>query len=337
MADFFGAAKNVATLGQYDRSKKALAGQSAAADTLLKSTLDIASRNAKYGVLAQRPKAAPNPMDDYLKKAQADSASLSKQVAALLSQIEQRPRLPQFDYAANMAKARGTAASTVNPVYQDKLNRYLEKQKVSRNQETVARQRNKQDIATSLTQSIEDIALNRGRTNEDATNKITDITNTENSWQRQEGRQFDQAREALLGNVAEAGLTESGLGQGTIQNAVTDRNLASADQVREYDTAKRDTEIFRTRTLADLDSTETRERGGATRRTENEDIALRDFIEMQGVDERDTRANLEMERTSAIDNAAQSAYQKLVASTKQSLAQSGARAQDIALFEQVYG
>lgn len=337
MADIFGAIKNVATLGQYDKSKKALEGQSRASDALLKSTLEIASRNAKHGVLAQKPSSSLSALDKQIAAAQADSARYARELAALQSQIAAQPVLPQFNFDANWNKAKKTAASTVNPVYQSKLNQYLKKKNTEIKQETDLRTRNKEDIATALQQAIEDIMLGRTRTEEDADRKIGDITATENSWQRQEGRQFDQAREALLENVADAGLTESGLGQGQIQNAVTDRNLASEDQVREFDNAKRDTEIFRTRTLADLDTTESRERGGAARRTEEEDIALRDFIEMKNIEERETRFNLEQERTREIMSATEAAWNNIIKQTIQSLAGSGARAQDIALFKQVYG
>lgn len=257
--------------------------------------------------------------------------------AAIQAQIAAQPRLPSFDYASNYGRAQSVAASTVNPVYTDKLNRYLEKNAVERGQQTATRTRNKEDIATALAQALQDSADTRTRTNEDVTTKLGDITANENSFQRQEGRAFDRARTSLLGDVADAGLTESGIGQGTVQDATVDRNLASEDQVRGFTNEKRDTQVFQTRTLADLDKSEVREKGGAARRTEGEDIALRDFIENQALDERSTRADLEYQRTNEINAATGSAFQSILAQTIASLAGSGARPQDIALFKQVYG
>jgi hypothetical protein len=280
---------------------------------------------------------APTALDKEIARLNAELKGYSAQAAALQAQLALQPKLPTFDYSANWAKAQSQAAKTVNPVYQDKLNRYLAKKNLSIKQQRTTTTRNKQDIQTALEQALEDTATGRVRTNEDADTKIGDITATENSWQRQEGRMFDQARAALLGEVANAGLTESGLGQGQVQNAVTDRNLASEDQVREFTNDKRDVETFRTRTLADLDTTDTRERGGAARKTEDQDIALRDFIDTKNLEERDTRADLELERTGAIRSATQSAFDKILANTIQSLASSGARAQDIALFKEIYG
>lgn len=268
---------------------------------------------------------------------QAQLAQGNAALAATRAQIAAMPRLPAFDSNSAWQRAQNTAASTVNPVYQDKLNRYLEKAKAALGQETTTRTRNKQDISTALTQALEDTLMSRQRTEEDVTNKLGDITADENSFQRQEGRQFDAARTALLGDVANAGLTESGMGQGIVQDAVVSRNLASEDQVRGFTNEKRDTNIFKTRTLADLDKTDTRERGGAARRTENEDIALRNFIEMQSFEEGEFRAENEYNRLQDIAGATGSAYSQIVRDTIAALAGSGARAQDIQLFQQIYG
>lgn len=261
------------------------------------------------------------------------ASAAAKATAALTAQ----PRLPQFDYSANYAKAQGVAASTVNPVYQDKLNQYLAKAQAALGQKQVDVTRSKEDIATALAQALTDSATSRTRTNEDTTTQLGDVTANENSYQRQEGRQFDAARTALLGDVANNGLTESGIGQGQVANAVTDRNLASADQVRTFGNQKRDINTVATRTLADLDTSDTRQKSGAQRSTEAQDIDLNNFIQNSNLDEQSFRASNEAERIGAINQGTQSAYQNIIAQTMQALAGSGARAQDIALFKQVYG
>lgn len=270
---------------------------------------------------------------DLKSSASASSAAAAAAIAALNAQ----PKLPKFDYAGSYARAGNTAASTVNPVYQDKLNQYLEKARAALGQKNVSVTRNKEDIQTALAQALEDSATGRVRTTEDTENKLGDITSNENSFQRQEGRQFDSARTALLGDVANAGLTESGIGQGKVQDATIDRNLASEDEVRGFDAAKRDTELFRTRTLADLDKSDVREQAGSVRAKENQDIDLNNFIQNSNLEEKAFRSSNEYERINAVNAATQSAYQKIVAQTIASLSGSGARAQDIALFKQVYG
>ena len=273
----------------------------------------------------------------YIADLKTQTEALMRQTNSMNAELAARPKLPSFNYADTYSRAQNTAASTVNPIYTDKLNKYLEGKRIRSGQKTTEIERNKQDIATALQQSIEDTNLARGRTEEDATMRMGDITSNENSFQRNEGRQFDQARSALLGDVANAGLTESGVGQNIVQNAVTDRNLASEDQTREFNNARRDTEVFRTRTLADLDTTSAREQGAATRRTEGEDISLRNFIENENFDEGQFRLTNEAERIGSINAATNDAYNKILAQTIASLAGSGARAQDIALFKQIYG
>ncbi len=262
---------------------------------------------------------------------------LMKQSQALQAQLAAQPKLPKFDYAGSYANAQATAANTVNPVYQDKLNQYLSKAQAALGQKQVDVSRNKEDIQTSLTQALQDSQTNRQQTNEDVATKLGDIGANEGSYQIQEGRQFDAARTALLGDVANSGLTESGIGQGKINNATVDRNNASADQVRTFDNQKRDTNLFQTRTLADLDKSDTRAKGGADRSTQAQDIDLNNFIQNSQLDEQGFRANNEMDRVGAVNSATQSAYQNIVAQTIAALSGGGARAQDVALFKQVYG
>lgn len=268
---------------------------------------------------------------------QKSLAGYDSTTAALRAQLAAQPRLPTFDYSANYARAQSTAASTVNPVYEDKLNQYLKGKQLKINQQTETSTRNKEDIGTALAQALEDAATERNRTSEDTETTLGDITANEGSFQRQEGRQFDAARTALLGDVANAGLTESGLGQGSVATATTDRNLASEDQTREFNNQRRDTNTAFTRKMSDLDKVEGRQKGSSARKTEDEDIALRNFIDNQNYDEELFRVQNETERAGAINSATQSAYDRIIAQTIASLAGSGSRAQDIALFKQVYG
>jgi hypothetical protein len=276
-------------------------------------------------------------MDSYKADLASTANSSNNAYAAAIAALNAQPKLPKFDYSGSMARAGQTAASTVNPVYQDKLNQYLAKAQAALGQKQVDVSRNKEDIATALASALEDSATSRTRATEDQTTQLGDITDNENSWQRQEGRQFDAARMALLGDTANAGLTESGIGQQQEANAVTDRNLASEDQTRTFNNQRRDVNTVASRTLADLDTSDTRERAGSQRATENQDIDLNNFIQNASLDEQSFRASNEAERVSAINSATQSAYQNIVAQTIQALTGQGARAQDIALFKQVYG
>lgn len=273
----------------------------------------------------------------YANDLKASAQSANDAVASAIAALNAQPRLPSFDWAGAMATAGATAANTVNPVYQDKLNQYLAKVQASLAQKQTQVTRNKQDITTALTQALEDSALSRARTQENTTTQLGDITANENSWQRQEGRQFDAARMALLDSIGNSGLGESGIGRQQEANAITDRNLQSEDQTRAFNNQRRDIQTIATRTLADLDRSDARQKTSSQRATEDQDIDLNNFIQNANLDEQSFRATNEMERIGAINSATQSAYSQMVAQAIQALAGSGARAQDIALFRQVYG
>lgn len=297
------------------------------------------------GASAPKPVSNPTPSNNSADSALAAELarqrglvdSLNARTQQLLAALSAQPKLPTFDFASNYARAQSTAASTVNPVYQDKLNRYLEGKNMRISQETTTRTRNKEDIATELANTLEDIQGGKQAATEDTQLRLGDILANENSWQRQEGRQFDQARAALLGQISDAGLTESGIGQNADQQAIIDRNLASEDQTREFNNQRRDTTIAFNRKISELEKTGTRAEKSSARRTEDEDIALRNYIDNEGLQEREFRATNEQERLSAISQATDAAWAQIIAQTVQALAGSGARGQDIALFKQVYG
>ena len=244
--------------------------------------------------------------------------------------------LPAFDTAANRAKAQAQAGSSVNPVYQDMLNNFLRNQATKTAQQKAQAEMNRGTIDTGLNQTLEDTALGRTRTTEDTTNAMGDIQFGENTYQRQEGRQFDAARTALLGGLADAGLTESGLGSGQVANAVTDRNIASEAQTQEFDTARRDTQLNFTRKLADFDTADVRAQGGAESSKKQVDFDLQSYLDNAANSESDYRYQNEQERQAAIDAAAKANYSTYVSDAIAALAQQGTNANVLARFGQAY-
>lgn len=269
-----------------------------------------------------------------LDKQIADNAALLKSIAA---ERAAQPKLPFFDTSANWAKAQAAAGSVVNPVYTDKLNQYLAKKALETKQTTEQTQADKDKLDTALQQALENSQITRTQTNEDTTNKLGDIGANENSYQTQEGRQFDAARTALLGKVANSGLTESGIGQGQVNDAVIDRNNASADQVRAFNQQKRDTNLFHDRTFSDLALSDSRNQQSTTTGKAADDKHLQDYIDSYNLDETKSRSDLESARQSDLLVTTSQNAQLGANAFIQSLIGSGARAQDIALAKQIYG
>lgn len=290
--------------------------------------------NAFVGSFTQ-PKIAPkvSPNQSQFDSLAADIARLTK----IINSQPPTPQLPNFNSSAARATARQEAVNAVNPVYQGYLDQYMKQKSLRVGSRTADVTEAKTGIETELSQLLEDSATRRDITTEDTATQIGDINANEGSYQTQEGRQFDRARSALLGDVADAGLSESGIGQGAIQDATTDRNLASADQTRDFTNQRRDVETFKTRTFKDLDTVNTRGQEKATTNKASQDRQLEDFILMEDAQEDQFRFKNEQERFGAINSGANDAYSKVIANEIAKLAGSGRSAADIDFFSRVYG
>lgn len=241
--------------------------------------------------------------------------------------------LPAFNTAANWAKAQGQATSTVNPKYQDMLNNYLRDVTAKRTQQTTQADMDKKATATRLSQLLEDTAGGRARTAEDTTNTLADITGQEDTFQTQEGRAFDTARNALMGNISDSGLTESGLGQGQVANAVTDRNIASEAQTDQFDQGKRDTQLAFNRKMSDLDTADVRGKSGAASANKQTDFDLQSYLTNSKHEEDAKRYDLNDQRQQEINKLTTGQYNTLV---QQALASISDPAQQ-SMFKQIYG
>lgn len=273
-----------------------------------------------------------------------DTSAYDKQIADLSAAIKSsqaalaaQPKLPFYNTADAWARAQSSAENIVNPVYTDKLNQYLEKARVKRAQTEQQTATNKQNIQGALTQSLEDATTNRTRTGEDLTNTLGDVSQTEQNFQTNEGTQFDQARAALLGDIANSGLTTSGLGQQKDAQAISERNTASKQQTQEYDKQRRDANLMATRTFEDIGKGEERAKGTAQTKTAQEDVDLKNFIDNASLDETDFRTQNELDRLASVSEQVGNQYKLGVSDFVAGLIGSGARAQDIALAQQVYG
>jgi len=304
-------------------------------------------QNAGQGILLQNPAVNTSVAANYkgsLLPGVGQSAAPTTNNAgleAILKQIRDmnaaaNAPLPVFDTAAARAKAQAAAGTTVNPVYQDMLNNYLTAQATKAAQQKTQAEMNRGTIDTGLTQSLEDTALGRTRTTEDTTNAMGDIQFGENTFQRQEGRAFDAARTALLGNVSDAGLTESGLGSGQVANAVTDRNIASDAQTQEFENARRDTQLNFSRKLADFDTSDVRAQGSADSSKKQVDFDLQSYLDNAANDENDYRYQNERQRQAEIDSATNANYASYVRDAIAALQRSGANASVVARFGQAY-
>lgn len=261
---------------------------------------------------------------------------LQQQIQALRAQAAATPKLPYLDTSAARAKANAKALSSVNPVYQDKLNNQLERYALQRTQQTAAVDASKAAADTDLRYTNEDIATNRLRTDQDVNTAIDNSLYNEGQFQQTEGTEFDVNNRSARAALADAGLSESGLGQQQLEQTTLDRNRASANQLKDFSDERATQEMFRTRTFEDLDVKGNRavELNDTTRA--DLDRQLNDFISMQALDEKAFRLDNEFERLQALSGATNDIYQTDIQTWLAGLKNSGWRPQDIALAAQVY-
>lgn len=267
----------------------------------------------------------------------SESAALLAELSRLQSQIAQQPRLPFFDSSANYARSQAKAGSVVNPVYQDKLTKFLESQQLKRTAKETEINRGKEDFDTALQQALQDSSLDRTRTAEDTAGKIADINYNADQFQTQEGRDFDKSNRAMRSDVFNAGLIGSGQGEQALQEAVKIRNENSNDQVRTFEKQKQVAQTLQDRHFEDLDVSDTRKQEATTLGKQRLDVDMDQYIDSLNNEEGQFRASNEAERLSALYQETQNQARIGVNDFIQGLINSGARAQDIATAQQVYG
>jgi hypothetical protein len=263
-------------------------------------------------------------------------AAMNRQTAELRRQIDAMPKLPTYNTSDAWARAGSTAAASVNPVYQDKLNNKLAEFQAGIRQKQTQVTRGKEDLDTKLTQDIEDITTNKTRTAEDTAGKIAESQYQEGRFQDIEGTQFDKENRQARTDLAAAGLTESGLGQQKLEEQEASRNESSTDQVRTFKNEQQAQELFKTRTFEDLGKTQTRKTDLTAREKGDLDIQLGDYIENTNIAETQYRWQNESERLDALFGAQQNAYNNDIRQFLAGLQGQGWRAQDIQLANQVY-
>lgn len=326
MADIYGALKNAITLGGSDQKKAAAQGAQYEAQTAaIRAARVVPTNSGGYD-----PSAA-------IAAANASAQAAAQNYAAIQAQLAAQPRLPTYNTAAAWANAQKAATAAVDPVYTDKLNQYLQAAQLGKTVQTRKQGEQEADIASTLTNQTADNATTRIRTGEDQTTRLGDVGTNEVNYQADSGTAFDQARTALLGDIANSGLVTSGIGQGKVASTTAQRNQTDNEQTQQFDASRRDINTTATRSFEDLATSDTRNTSAAATGTARSKQELQDYIDNANIEEQGFRMNNEADRQAAISQATGAEYKTAVQQFIASLVGSGARAQDIALASQVYG
>lgn len=300
-------------------------GQTAHAPSVPKST-GFSVPTAGRGVGYNAP-AAPTP--DWQKM-------YNDSLAAIKAAQTPVPRFINYDVAGSWAKAKEIAAQHTAPVYQKMMSDFINRQQVElgRQQDDTVTQ--KQGLDQVLSRFLEDSSTSRGRTQEDTAANIKDVQDTQAFTDRTDGLGFDAANRALTEGLGAAGTADSGLGRQQVNDAVTQRNQMSNEQVRQSTNKIEAQNTLMSRTFDDLQKGDTRKTEDTTAGKAKVDLDLERFIEDQTyAKDQETQQEAKMQ---AADIAQQSiSYQgQLVDQWIQSLSGQGYTAQEIANAASMY-
>ena len=266
----------------------------------------------------------------------SQAASYEARIRALQAQAAQAPRLPNFDIMANYNQAKSQATAAVTPLYNKKLNIFLEGQGIKKDTKTKETNLARENNQIALNQALQDNSTTRTRTGEDLSSALAQIGQTRNDFLVDDARQFDAERRALMEETAAGGATDTGLGQQAIGQQQDDRNTMASRQTREFKDQEAAKKQLATRTFDDLITSDKRTGEKKTQDDKAVQIDFDSYMASLANEETGFRLQNDLDMALDISRQTQSYADQGTQSWLASLASGGWRAQDIALASQVY-
>lgn len=291
-------------------------------------------KNSPY-YIPDKPKPAPAP-----KPAAPAGPDWQKMyndsLAAIKAAQTPVPRFINYDISGSWAKAKELATNAVSPIYQQKMNDFINRQQVElgRKQDDTVSQ--KQSLDQVLSRFLEDSGTSRTRTQEDVGANIQDINDTQAFGARTDGLGFDAASRALTEGLGKAGTADSGLGRQQVTDAITSRNQASNEQVRQSTNKIEAQNTLMSRTFDDLAKGDTRKTEDTGAAKSKVDLDLERFIQDQSYAKDQETKNEDLAKAADIAQQSISYQGQLVDQWIQSLSGKGYTAQEIANAASMY-
>ena len=263
-------------------------------------------------------------------------ADLQAQIRALNNQIAQQPKLAKFDVMANWRNAQSAAERAVNPLYEKKLNNFLEQNQAKRVRKQGEFNLTKEQTAQELANTLETNAINRARTAQDTQLALDTINTKEGQYQTDEGQSFDTNYRQVAEQLAASGSATTGLGRQQTSDMIRLRNVTNQRQLDEFQGQREAKQLFKTRTFEDLARGDTQANQLATNKNKAAQFDLDAYLEDLAFDETNFRMSNEAERMQAVYADAENQRQLGVEQFLAGLAGAGYGAKDIAYNRQVY-
>lgn len=173
-------------------------------------------------------------------------------ILAALKALNTPVNIPALNLNSLYQTSKSKAITDVTPYFQNQLSLFMQSQAAKRNQQQQEYQNQITDLGDELNAYLGENEVTRTRTAEDTTKNLGQIGEDEQLRQTAEGRMADRGERGLRDQVAEAGMSYSGLGQQAIEESRTDRALTEKEKTTEVARKKEMQNLFKTRTFEDL-------------------------------------------------------------------------------------
>ena len=240
---------------------------------------------------------------------------IDAQIAALQAQIgaaNQKVYAPALDTNAIFSKAGATAASNVNPYYTKLLNDFITQQGVTRQQQQQQTATNVQNLQDQLAQLQSANAVTGQRATEDTATGEAKIAQAADQRQSDQGTAFDATRTNQAVNLAESGLTGSGLGAKAQATTQLNQDTTEARQAEGDQQAKDVAELSKARTFEDLATSNKNATSAEAKGETQAQFDLNKFITGQTTDLQGEQQQLEQQRQQALQAEQQNQTKLLV-------------------------
>lgn len=246
------------------------------------------------------------------------------------------PRMVTPNLSGINAQAASSAQASVAPIYQQMMATFLagQAEKLSQQQADVVS--GKSALDTALTRNLADTQLQRTRATEDNTTNVNDINATQAYNERTGGLTYDAASRALNSGLGASGTAESGLGQGQVEDAKTNENLQSNEQLRQSTNQVKAANTLMSRTFEDLGTSDTRNTEDTATGKNQLDVNLENFINDQQQDLTSEQQTESIKQAGDIQQATAANTSKLIDDWLASLPSQGYTNQEVANAASIY-
>lgn len=270
------------------------------------------------------------------------AAELNKALAALAA--ASKPYIPKpevirsfkYDTGGALTKAQQMAQNAVNPVYQQAMDNFLQRQSVELGNKQAQVGLEREGLDTNYNRILEDSGVARTRDTEDTNANIAETRASRAVAAREEGLDFDAANRMLNEGLGAAGVADSGLGQQQVDDSQQKMVRMSNEEVRQSENKVAAANTLLTRSFEDLARKDTRAGEDKTYGNKQLDIDINNFMDDQALAKTDFTFQQEKEKSQYIAQLTKNYQDQLVSQWIQSLYGQGATAAEIQLASNTY-